>query len=205
MKDFILKLHKKDTYLNKNDIVYDLPITNAFGIISYTFYNGSISNELESDFLLKDGRLILKGYAKTYSRLEEISILVINYKEIRDYKLLFPNILKENNELAQRLGQYYYEGEKSFENKAWLTYSLMCAAIYEGLLYFTNTQDKSFFERIEKAYNTNIIDENEKEIMHTAREYRNLVHAEKYTKEYVSRKSAVDMRTTMDCLVHRLG
>lgn len=205
MKDFILKLHKKDAYLNKDNIVYELPITNAFGIISYTFYNGYISSGLESDFILKDGNLVLKGYAKSYSMLEDISILVINYQEIRDYKLLFPRILKENKELAERLGKYYYEGEKSFENQAWLTYSLMCAAIYEGLLYFTNTQDKSFFERIEKAYNSNIIDENEKEIMHTAREYRNLVHAEKYTKEYVSRKSAVDMRTTMDCLVYRLG
>lgn len=205
MKSFVLKLHKRDSYIEGENILYNIPIIDAFGIVAYTYYNGIISSGEENNIVIKDKKLILGGYAEIYDQMEELSILTVSYCAIRDYSLLFSNILRINTELATRLGMYYYEAEKAFENEAWLTYSLMCGAIYEGLLYFNDIKEKTFYENIEKAYEINIIEEKEKEIMHSAREHRNLVHANKYNTEYVSRKSAVDMRTTMDNLIYRLG
>jgi hypothetical protein len=205
MKKFSIKLYKKDSYINGNDILYHIPIIDAFGIVSYTYYSGIISNGEEGNIIIKDKKLVLVNYAEYYKHIAEFSILTISYCAIRDYSLLFPSILKENKKLAQRLGKYYYEAEKAFEGESWLTYSLMCAAIYEGLLYFKITERVDFIQKINGAFNRSMINEKERNLMHIARQKRNLVHPNNYNQEYVLRSEAVDMRTAMDDIIHRLG
>ena len=79
----------------------------------------------------------------------------------------------------------------------------MCGAIYEGLLYGIFKNRDVFFSLIEKASQKEIIDEDTKQIMHTARELRNLVHGNNYEKPYVTRLQAMDMRTIMDKLIKK--
>jgi hypothetical protein len=60
------------------------------------------------------------------------SRLVIHYHGIRDHELLFPQI--SDHALRKRLGEFYEEAERAFDSSAWLSFSLMAAAVYEGLL-----------------------------------------------------------------------
>lgn len=204
MKQFIINLEKKDAKVDGEYLVYDIPIYEAFGVTSYIYRDGCVIGFEDEGIMIKDGKLYTRC-SDILEMLEERSTLIIYYCDIRDYKLLFPKILKNNKQLAERLGRYYYEAEKAFESESWLTYSLMCAAIYEGLLYFKKIHGKDFNEKIDNACSQNIISKKEKDLMHIARQKRNLVHANNYDKKYVLRHEAVDMRTTMDNLIYRLG
>ena len=101
------------------------------------------------------------------------------------------------------MGCFYKEAELAFENGAWLSYSLMCGAIYEGLLYGLHVKGKSFLQIIKNAFSKDIIDEETSSIMYTARGLRNLVHGNKNKEPYVTRLQAMDMRTVMDKLLKR--
>lgn len=128
-------------------------------------------------------------------------MLIIYYFGIRDYSFLFPHIKKKNPELAKRIGYFYEEAEKSFDSGAWLSYSLMCAAIFEGILFSKHNIKSGFNDLIEDAFKNGSIDLSTRETMHIARNNRNLVHSNKYNDKLVQRIDAMDMRTTMDRLI----
>lgn len=144
--------------------------------------------------------IILYDYSSFIKCAKDGSILfVINYFGIRDYSLLFPKI--KEKDIAKRLGNFYEEAEKCFSNNAWLGYSLMCGAIFEGMLFSKNSSKESFQKLIDDAYNSGDIDRETANIMNFTREARNLIHADNYEKEYITRVKAMDIRTTMDKLI----
>jgi len=152
------------------------------------------------DYFLEDDRLIWKNFEEPLFE-DSVYRLIVHYHGIRDYRLLFPHI--EEPELRERLGKFYEEAEVAFENGAWLCYSLMCGAVYEGLLHAYFGKKASFFKMIKEVLTLGVIDEKAEGIMHQTRNLRNLVHGNNFTKPYVTRLQAMDMRAVMDKLIKR--
>ena len=109
--------------------------------------------------------------------------------------------MANDSSLAKRLGEFYEKSEKAFENGAWLSYALLCGGIFEGLLLDKKVAGNIFYDKIEEAEKQLIINDLQKQIMHTARKARNILHANKYNDPYIIRKDAMDIRTTMDVLI----
>ena len=126
--------------------------------------------------------------------------LEIAYHGIRDHSLLFPQISGHNG-LAKRLGEFYDEAEKSFDNKAWLSYALMCGGIFEGLLIGSGCTKWNFDDKITEARGKGIIDVRQEQIINSTREARNKIHANKCNDPYILRKEAFDIMATMDQLI----
>lgn len=148
--------------------------------------------------LVEDGLIWHDFFAPFFPGMDYYR-LVIHYHGIKDYEALFPNVADKN--LRARLGKFYEEVETNFDNATWLSYSLMCGALYEGLLYSHLGMDSKFGELIDEALKRELIDPKTAGIMHTTRELRNLVHASRCAESYVTRAQAMDMRTTMDRLI----
>lgn len=136
------------------------------------------------------------------SEQESVNI-IIYYKGIRDYSLLFPTIISANQSLALRLGLFYEEAEKSFENSAWLSYVLNCGAIFEGLLFHKLNANEyaKFNDLIKTALEGDFINTETAQIMHNAREKRNLIHAGRYTDPFITRLEAMDIMKVMDNVI----
>ncbi|EOD77771.1 hypothetical protein D515_03533 [Grimontia indica] len=128
--------------------------------------------------------------------------LIVNYHGIREYELLFPKVT--NLELKSRLAKFYQESEASFESQSWLCYSLMNAAIFEGMLISVIGKDCGFYNLIEMAKNKGYINSFESECIHNARNKRNLIHAGKFKADFITRAEAMDLRTVMDKLIYDL-
>lgn len=175
---------------------FTIPILPAFAVEYFTLQFGSLSCFPDKqDSIQKDKLTVFTGYS-----LDELdSKLVIHYHGIRDYNLLFPFVA--NSSLKERLGNFYREAEITFENASWLSFMLMCGAIFEGILFAKLGQDKSFNNLIRAASHKGLIDAHTESIMNTVRGYRNLVHANKHTDPYVSRMDAMDTRITLDKLI----
>ncbi|MUH00093.1 DUF4145 domain-containing protein [Scytonema sp. UIC 10036] len=173
-----------------------IPTLPAFAIEYYTLQYGAMSCfPSKADSIENDKLIIHLEY--NLSNLD--SKLVIHYYGIRDYKLLFPFI--NNISLQERLGHFYREAEITFENGSWLSFMLMCGAIFEGILFAKLKQNKSFKDLIDAASQQGLIDTQTKTIMTKVREYRNLVHANRHTETYVSQIDAMDTRVTLDKLI----
>lgn len=130
--------------------------------------------------------------------------LVIHYHGIRDFSLLFPQV--SDSALQERLGRFYEEAEKAFEHGAWLSFALMASAVYEGLLVWRLPKQKdNFSSLIKSAGEQDIISQNEVLTLERARSNRNLIHASRYTESWISRSSAMDIRTVMNRLVRELS
>jgi hypothetical protein len=119
-------------------------------------------------------------------------------------RIAFPT--SDGAQLKVRLGAYYQEADATFEKGAWLSFALMSAAIYEGLLAWKlgRAADK-FAALIETARSRGVLDTSEYKILQKARVHRNLVHASRYEEPWVERASAMDMRTTLDGLIRKLS
>ena len=154
------------------------------------------------DYFLDQDKLIWQNFEEPFFKERTVYRLVIHYHGIRDFRLLFPQV--QEPQLQERLGMFYEEAEVAFDNGAWLCFSIMCGAIYEGLLYFHfQIKDMVFSKMIDQALSCDLIDNETATIMHSTRTLRNLVHGGKYVKPYVSRLQAMDMRKVMDKLIKR--
>lgn len=166
-------------------------------ILSINGFNYYTDFTLNNNILHWDGNFCLQD--------NDELILTIIYFGIRDYQLLFPWIT--NQDLKIRLGDFYREAEINFENGCWLSYALMCGALYEGILFakFPLRNSRGLFytfkQLIDHAYNETCINIATKNLMDKTRDIRNLVHANNHVKPFVSRLEAMDMRTTMDSLI----
>ena len=126
--------------------------------------------------------------------------LLINFHGIRDYARLFPRC--QSADMAIRLGQYYEEAEKCFEQAAWLSFALMCGAVFEGLLFSkVGESDDRFESLIDRARAQGAVTDDEALVLHKVRGFRNLVHAKRVHESYVSRADAMDTRRVLDRLV----
>lgn len=184
-----------------DNIIFVIPTLSAYAIgHADVQLNGLGSHNEYEDFEINGNEFIWKYSGST--GVEDKLRLLIHYYGIRDYALLFPSI--QNSELGKRLGQFYQEAESAFQNGAWLSYSLMCGAIYEGILFARLNQNENFKKLITKAENQNLISSDTARTMNTARILRNLVHGNKFTDPYVSRAQAMDMRSVMDKLIKQI-
>jgi len=132
-------------------------------------------------------------------------ILIIHYHGIRDYKLLFPAISSEIR--IQRLANYYEEADKCFEAGAWLSFMMMCGAVFEGLLFDSigNSKAKKFNDLIIKAAKQNLITSDEQILIDKVREYRNIIHLDNNEESYVSRADVMDTRKVLDSIIQRFS
>lgn len=128
--------------------------------------------------------------------------VIIYYQGIRDYSLLFPWVSPVK--LRERLGMFYEEAEKCFSQGSWLSFSLMCGALFEGMLYSKlnrPTTNNNFFDLINQGKNTNLLNNDQAHIMEKVRRLRNLIHANNFNYPYITRKDATDIKSTMDQLI----
>lgn len=195
-----------DRYEESN-LILRVPILPAFAIEFTEFW---VPDQLEKtqkhlvegeDYSVDSDKLTWKGFEPAIFIRNPIYRLKVYHHGIRDYKLLFPHI--EECELKQRLGDFYHEAEIAFENAAWLSFALMCGAVYEGVLFSIINNNKSFHKLIRDGIRLGVLDKNDSDIMDDTRKIRNIVHANKYERPYVSRLQALDMRTLLDKIIKR--
>lgn len=133
--------------------------------------------------------------------------LRIYYHGIRDYKLLFPVVQATDPDRASRLGAFYEEAEKNFASGAWLSFMLMCAAMFEHLLYFRlgfPARQTSLKDVSTEALNRSEINQAEFDIVNKARTFRNVIHCNRLQDSYVSRRDAMDAKILIERLILRL-
>lgn len=186
-------------------VKFPIPTLKAYAIEYAEFTcKGGLNEHKEmiqgEDFeLVEDGLFWHHPFTPMFTRSDYYR-LVIHYHGIKDYSLLFPHV--GNKELQERLGHFYEEAELSLDSGAWLAFSLMCGAVYEGLLFHYFGQRETKFEKlIDAAHAEGVINDATAKIMHSTRQLRNLVHASRSDTEYVRRAQAMEMRTVLDRLI----
>lgn len=185
----------------KHEYEFEIPVLKAYAIeyfiVEMLVDGGSLYT---GDYDVNNGKLIVEGPDPRSMNDYRIT-LTIHYHGIRDYSLLFPAI--PDASLKERLGQFYREADAAFETGSWLTFTLMCGALFEGVLYAKAGVNKSFNVLIDDAHANGDIDVTTSTVMHTVRGHRNLVHANRHTEPYVSRADAMDTRVILDKLLRR--
>jgi hypothetical protein len=157
---------------------------------------------LERDFSINGKRVVREGVSDSFLA-NEIPLLIIHYHGIREFSGLFPAV---SNDQADRLGRYYSEAESAFESGAWLSFSLMCGAIAEGLLMCSLQKRNWAFEGlIDEAEKSSIITSDEAGILRRVKEFRNLIHMRRCDEPYVERKDAMDMRKVIDDVIKKFS
>jgi len=205
MKSTIFKLDPSAPTTTYNpsgpDYIYTfkLPLIPAFAVEYFMIHYGALSTLPDrSHTLTGDVLTVNPGY-----NLDDMDCrIVIFYHGIRDYSLLFPNVNPPN--LQSRLGEFYREADAAFDAAAWLSFMLMCGALFEGILFFKSGANQSFNDLILSAATKGTIDSQTRAIMDSVRQYRNLVHANRYAELYVSRADAMDTRITLDRLLREM-
>ncbi|OOR20552.1 DUF4145 domain-containing protein [Bacillus cereus] len=177
-----------------------IPILPAFSVVYFSI-------ECEGDLVfsvtrdeIHDDILTIESDRSDLFDSEYLSV-VVHYNGIRDYSLLFPWVEKDG--LKHDLGLFYEEAEKNFDQGAWLSFALMCGAVFEGMLYdkLGYPSKNNFNNMINVANDRNIISEHQKNIIDKVRESRNRVHCNKFDLPYVSRTDAMDMKSLLDRLI----
>jgi hypothetical protein len=197
---FNLDVDSPTTRLTRSGDMYlynfEIPILAAYAVEYFSVQIGALSGFPGETEKIVGSSLFLES---EYEFNDLDCKLIIHYHGIRNYGLLFPSVNPAS--LQKRLGEFYQEAETAFENAAWLTFMLMCGALFEGILFFKVGEDKTFHELIKKAHSTSIIDAETRDIMDKVRKYRNLVHSKFHERSYVSRADAMDTRTILDKLL----
>lgn len=185
--------------IGKDHIEYrhTVPTLDAYAVEYFAIQVGSLhclegsSDRIIGNVLHVRSQFDLKPHACT---------LLINFHGIRDYALLFPRC--ESTAMANRLGQYYEEAEKCFEQSGWLSFALMCGAVFEGLLLSkVGGGDDRFEALIDRILAQGAVTDVEALVLHKVRYFRNLVHAKRVSEPYVSRADAMDTRKVLHRLV----
>jgi hypothetical protein len=203
-----MRVREYDTY--ERVVAVEVPTLSAYAVAYADFTppmnmdSGMSVLSLGAHFAVDADELkFCSGFSLKFSGIESCRLLV-HYHGIRDYSRLFPMIM--DLPLRIRLGQFYEEAERTFENGSWLGFALMAAAVYEGLLgWKLNAPSSKFARLIETAHQRGLIEDQEVDVLSTAREHRNLVHASRFETPWVQRADAMNMRVTMDGLVRKLA
>ncbi|SEQ75533.1 hypothetical protein SAMN03080615_02638 [Amphritea atlantica] len=186
------------------ETVFRIPTLPAYSIIDYSLdgdYSPYESGNYRAVFSLEGDSIRIQGVQNKLFRSGK-DRFVIHYAGIRDYSLLFPHI--NESSCRVRLGQYAEEADMSFESGAWLSFMMMAGAVIEGLLdNCTPASADSFNKMIIKARQLEILSEEDETLCHKVKEARNLIHASKHPKEYVTRALAMDTYVFYDALIKR--
>ncbi|HHT7239778.1 TPA: DUF4145 domain-containing protein [Bacillus cereus] len=179
-----------------------IPILRALSVEYFSVQDrGSFSLSSLDTVVVGDTLTMEAAYPLTDEH-RSISV-VVHYNGIRDYSQLFPWV--SNEDLRRDLGLFYEEAEKNFEQGAWLSFALMCGAVFEGMLYarLDYPAENGFNNMIIAASNEEIgiLTASQREIMDKVRVLRNRVHCNKFTLPYVSRVDAMDIKSLLDRLV----
>lgn len=222
MEITVIKIDKKDftkKILNNGEIhpVCKKEILKAYSIAYIELIDGEIPHIQGRNFnFYKDTNTIeityeYDDFIENDNFSEDSVNLYVYYYGIKDYALLFPEICKHDLKFATMLGNYYYEAEKAFKDECWISFSLLCGAIYEGILSFKyrNKQVEiknqykirqdwniDFSNYIKYAKLKNDINENQATIMDKTRKYRNNIHPLKMEKNFDVNKYITDLRTS---------
>ncbi|QJC52801.1 DUF4145 domain-containing protein [Paenibacillus albicereus] len=178
---------------------HKINILPAFSVGHFIGYLGSLAGVSTNEDRIEGNNIVMASDAGE-DGVQTIHI-VLNYYGIRDYALLFPWIT--DLKLRTRVGAFYEEAEKSFEQGVWLSFALMCGAVFEGMLYakLKATDELNLNGMIIQAVSEGLIDDHQANIMHMVRRMRNLVHGSQYNKRYISRKDAMDISSLLIDLV----
>ncbi|MEY2196192.1 DUF4145 domain-containing protein [Neobacillus sp. BF23-41] len=208
MKSIMFKVKKQDVecFQHSDAITYELhmkiPILAAYSVEYFSVHFNPVSGLFTPD-CIKENELVI---AVEYIPIEDIEV-VLHYHGIRDYSLLFPWI--QDAKLRKRVGLFYEEADKNFEKGAWLSFALMCGAVFEGMLFaklnMPDYPNNSLNKMIIKASLNRILTQDEVDIMHKVRESRNLVHGNNFQKPFISRKDAMDIRSTLDQVIKKFA
>jgi len=208
MKSILFEINNNDIQCLKNEdsetkndfeyvIVISLPLFSAFSVeyFSVVVDNQSVPCSIEKN--IKGGNIrILSEYS--INEQYEVTVMLY-YHGIRDYSLLFPWI--EGEQLRQRIGYYHEEADKNFESGAWFSFSVMCGAIFEGILYAKGIQGDRFYDKIQNAFREGLLTERQKEIFDLVRKYRNALHSNLYEVPLITRKDAMDIKNTLNMII----
>lgn len=202
---FVLDYKDSKTIYTQNrelhEYVFEVPLAPAYAIEYFTLHVGSLSAYPSERDSLIGNKLTL---SLSYELDDEDSCYVtIFYHAIRDYKLLFPNV--SIPDLQERLGCFYMEAEKSFDSALWLSFALMCGALFEGILFHKlGCVNKSFNDLTVLAKSSRVIDLKTADTIDEVRKFRNLVHSNRYNSRYVTRTEAMDIRVVLDKLIRSI-
>lgn len=174
-----------------------------------TYYKLNESSRTEylqgHGFLIKKDKIVWLDYKPDFLDTATPPVLTVHYHGIRDFRLLFPGV--STPERRTSLASYYEETEKCFDSGTWLSFMLMCGAIFEGLLFDrigSSTKNK-FFELIANAESSGVISPDEAELFDNVRRYRNLVHLNQAENEFVRREDVMDTRKMLDLIITRFS
>ncbi|MEB9862126.1 DUF4145 domain-containing protein [Bacillus cereus] len=180
----------------------NIPILSALSVEYFSVQDRGSFSLSSLDTVVAGDTLIMESAYPLSEEHRSISV-VVHYNGIRDYSLLFPWV--SNVDLKRDLGLFYEEAEKNFEQGAWLSFALMCGAVFEGMLYakLNYPSENGFNLMITRASNeeNNILNASQKEIMDKVRILRNRVHCNKFDLPYVSRVDAMDIKSLLDRLI----
>ncbi|MEK4002959.1 DUF4145 domain-containing protein [Bacillus sp. FSL K6-2822] len=177
-----------------------IPILPAFSVSYFSIeHRGDLVFSVTRDDINSDV-VIVETDTPHLHEFEQLSV-VVHYNGIRNYSSLFPWV--EEGGLNRDLGLFYEEAEKNFDQGAWLSFSLMCGAVFEGMLYakLGYPSENNFNLMTKIAYDKNVINEQQKGIIDKVRTLRNRIHCNKFNKPYVSRTDAMDMKSILDTLI----
>ena len=181
---------------SSHEYVFAIPLLPAYAIEYYTVQLGGLSALPEPDWRIFGQNFKIQ---LAYDLDDIESNLIIHFHGIRDYSLLFPSVT--NPQLRVRLGEFYREAELAFDSGAWLSFALMCGALFEGILHDRLSSNATFVNLIKQAKASGIIDSAAQKTMNSVRKLRNLVHGNQYARNYVSRVEAMDARVVLDKLL----
>ncbi|WRU97425.1 DUF4145 domain-containing protein [Priestia filamentosa] len=216
MKSMLFKIEEKDLAIHDNPdrtsishYIWNIhiPTLPAFSVEYFEIQYGplgDLSDDIDSE-IKGDNIVISSEYGSIETFADSGVFIKLHYHGIRDYALLFPWI--EDTELRTRIGKFYEEAERSFNQGAWLSFALMCGGVFEGMLYAKlGMPNLTFSNMIHDAHvKKKIVSVKQKDIMHDVRNARNLIHANNFNKDYVTRKKAMDIMTTMDKLIKQFS
>ncbi len=194
--------HRKETKISDKEYQNEIRVSilPAFSIEYFAIQIGALfSYQDKDDKIIEDTIHLKSDYSLTDFDLQ----ILIYYHGIRNYTLLFPWIADLS--IRQRLGKFYNESEIAFESGSWLSFSLMCGAIFEGILYAKIDKNKSFNGLIIEATTIKLIDESMIDIMNMVRGFRNIVHCNRHKEPYVEQENAMDIRITLDKLIKKMA
>ncbi|MBF0509223.1 MAG: hypothetical protein HQK57_09905 [Deltaproteobacteria bacterium] len=200
---FDLYPQQKPTASTGGETHFLIPTLPAYAIEYSVLQLNGVGGEIASEkYEINEEKIIIKA-PLSLGQADRLR-LVIYYLGIRDYALLFPQI--KDLDLKKRMALFYRDAELAFENALWPCYAVMCGAIFQGILFTKLSESLSFarlpFQKlIEKAIDLGIIDTHTADVMEVVRNFRNVVHANKFEEPCINRADAMDIKLIMDKLI----
>lgn len=185
----------------KSHAIFKVPILPAYAILNHTIQGvkSNLDGQTTSiESAIVDDTVIVYNVSDFSLRLSpDQPILVVNYLGITDYQNFFPQF--KGMSLHERAGLFMEEADKAFDESAWLAFAMMAGAVFESLLYdMVDAEWGSLGPLIEKTEKKGIFDRMEISALQDANAARNLVHANRFKDEYITRKVAMNIRVVLE-------